>query len=114
MTDNESADLALTVYAPAEPAEADEPRPEEGGDLGSAAQGIALAAERDRLARALRDTHRQLAAAESQLMSVKRSATMGSARPSSPPPSARGSAARGCPSTCTGCGGSAGPGAPRA
>ena len=73
MTDNESADLALTVYAPAEPAE---PGPEGGGDPGSAAQGIALAAERDRLARALRDTHRQLAAAESQLMSVQRSATM--------------------------------------
>ena len=73
MTDNESADLALTVYAPAEPAEAG---PGEGGDPGSAAQGIALAAERDRLARALRDTHRQLAAAESQLMSVQRSATM--------------------------------------
>ncbi len=73
MTDNESADLALTVYAPAE---TDEPGPEEGGDPGSAAQGIALAAERDRLARALRDTHRQLAAAESQLLSVKRSATM--------------------------------------
>ena len=76
MTDNESADLALTVYAPAEPDEPDGPSPEEGGDPGSAAQGIALAAERDRLARALRDTHRQLAAAESQLMSVKRSATM--------------------------------------
>ncbi len=75
MTDNESADLALTVYAPAEPAEPDGPSPEE-GDPGSAAQGIALAAERDRLARALRDTHRQLAAAESQLMSVQRSATM--------------------------------------
>ena len=78
MTDNESADLALTVYAPAEPAEPDEPSA--GGATaatpGSAAQGIALAAERDRLARALRDTHRQLAAAESQLMSVQRSATM--------------------------------------
>ena len=76
MTDNESADLALTVYAPAEPAEPVEPSSGEGGDPGSAAQGIALAAERDRLARALRDTHRQLAAAESQLMSVQRSATM--------------------------------------
>ena len=76
MTDNaESTDLALTVYAPAEP---DEPDPAGGGDIdpGAAAHGIALAAERDRLARALRDTHRQLAAAESQLMSVKRSATM--------------------------------------
>jgi len=76
MTDNERADLALTVYAPAEPAGPDEPGPEVSGAPGSAAQGIALAAERDRLARALRDTHRQLAAAESQLMSVKRSATM--------------------------------------
>ena len=76
MTDNDSADLALTVYAPAEPAEPDGPSPEEGGDPGSAAQGIALAAERDRLARALRDTHRQLAAAEAKLMSVQRSATM--------------------------------------
>jgi hypothetical protein len=76
MTDNaESTDLALTVYAPDEP---DEPDPADGGDIDprAAAQGIALAAERDRLARALRDTHRQLAAAESQLMSVKRSATM--------------------------------------
>jgi len=76
MTDNESADLALTVY---EPAEHEEPDQEGGGDAadpGRSAQGIALAAERDRLARALRDTHRQLAAAESQLMSVKRSATM--------------------------------------
>ncbi len=75
MTDNaESTDLALTVYAPAEP---DDPDPAGGGtDPASTASGIALAAERDRLARALRDTHRQLAAAESQLMSVKRSATM--------------------------------------
>ena len=76
MTDNHSADLALTVYAPSGP---DEPDPADGGsdaDPGIAAQGIALAAERDRLARALRDTHRQLAAAESQLMAVKRSATM--------------------------------------
>jgi len=76
MTDNQSADLALTVYAPSGP---DDPDPADGGsgaDPGITAQGIALAAERDRLARALRDTHRQLAAAESQLMSVKRSATM--------------------------------------
>ena len=76
MTDNQSADLALTVYAPSGP---DDPDPADGGsdaDPGIAAQGIALAAERDRLARALRDTHRQLAAAESQLMAVKRSATM--------------------------------------
>ena len=75
MTDNaESTDLALTVYAPAEP---DDPDPAGGGTTpATAANGIALAAERDRLARALRDTHRQLAAAESQLMSVKRSATM--------------------------------------
>ena len=82
MSDNESADLALTVYAPDETeAEAEADIDEAGAgdgaaDLGVAAQGIALAAERDRLARALRDTHRQLAAAESQLMSVKRSATM--------------------------------------
>ena len=86
MTDNaESTDLALTVYAPAEPAEPGDPDPArrdpdpaDGGDTdpGSTANAIALAAERDRLARALRDTHRQLAAAESQLMSVKRSATM--------------------------------------
>ena len=73
MTDHaESTDPALTLYAPAEPdtggGEAAEP--------GSTAQGIALAAERDRLARALRDTHRQLAATESQLMSVQRSATL--------------------------------------
>src|SRR5271166_4598553 len=84
MTDNERADLALTVYASGEPGEPGEPGEigAESGELGaggdpvSAAQGIALAAERDRLARALRDTHRQLAAAESQLLSVKRSATM--------------------------------------
>ena len=83
MTDNaESTDLALTVYAPAEPGDPDparrDPDPAGGGDTdpGSTANAIALAAERDRLARALRDTHRQLAAAESQLMSVKRSATM--------------------------------------
>ena len=84
MTDNlESADLALTVYAPAEPDpdEAAEPDPDEAAaaaaaNPGTAAAAIALAAERDRLARALRDTHRQLATAESQLMSVKRSATM--------------------------------------
>ncbi len=82
MTDNaESTDLALTVYAPAEPGDPDPARrdPDPAGgdtDPGSTANAIALAAERDRLARALRDTHRQLAAAESQLMSVKRSATM--------------------------------------
>jgi hypothetical protein len=80
MSDNESADLALTVYAPDE-AEAEADIDEAGADVGAGdpgvtAQGIALAAERDRLARALRDTHRQLAAAESQLISVKRSATM--------------------------------------
>ena len=67
MTDNlESADLALTVYAPAEPDpdEAAEPDPDEAAaaaaaNPGTAAAAIALAAERDRLARALRDTHRQ-------------------------------------------------------
>ena len=76
MTDNlESADLALTVYAPAEP-DPDEAAAGAAGNPGTAAAAIALAAERDRLARALRDTHRQLATAESQLMSVKRSATM--------------------------------------
>ena len=76
MTDNaESTDLALTVYAPAEPDDPD-PAATRRTDPATTANGIALAAERDRLARALRDTHRQLAAAESQLMSVKRSATM--------------------------------------
>jgi hypothetical protein len=82
MTDHDDqADLALTVYAP------DEGEPDEDGavadpgagpdaDLAAAAQGIALAAERDRLARALRDTHRQLAATEAQLQAAKRSATM--------------------------------------
>ena len=75
MTDNESADLALTVYAPSEPDEADL-ADGDAVDPGSAAHGIALAAERDQLARALRDTHRQLATAESQLMAMKRSATM--------------------------------------
>ena len=58
MTDNESADLALTVYAPSEPDEADL-ADGDAVDPGSAAHGIALAAERDQLARALRDTHRQ-------------------------------------------------------
>jgi hypothetical protein len=80
MTDNETADLALTVYAPDEDeAEIDEAGAGGGAgalDPGTTARGIALAAERDRLARALRETHRQLATAESQLMSVKRSATM--------------------------------------
>jgi len=75
MTDNESADLALTVYAPSEPDEADL-ADGDAVDPGSAAHGIALAAERDRLARALRDTHRQLATADAQLMAMKRSATM--------------------------------------
>jgi hypothetical protein len=80
MTENDDkADLALTVYAP----DLDEPEDGSGEDaIGEAsdpattASGIALAAERDRLARALRDTHRQLATAESQLMAMKRSATL--------------------------------------
>ncbi|HEY0716364.1 MAG TPA: hypothetical protein VGD68_02015, partial [Streptosporangiaceae bacterium] len=42
----------------------------------TATTAIALAAERDRLARALRDTHRQLATTEAQLQAAKRSATM--------------------------------------
>lgn len=81
MTENdEKADPALTVYAadeeePGEDAAPAGPGPA-GADAAAAAQGIALAAERDRLARALRDTHRQLATAESQLMAMKRSATM--------------------------------------
>jgi len=76
MTDNpEGADLALTVYAAAEP-DPGEAAVAVAANPGTAAAAIALAAERDRLARALRDTHRQLATAESQLMSVKRSATM--------------------------------------
>jgi hypothetical protein len=74
MIDNdEKADLALTVYAPDEP---DEDGPGAADDAGTTASAIALAAERDRLARALRDTHRQLATAESQLMAMKRSATL--------------------------------------
>ena len=80
MTENdEKADLALTVYAP----DLDEPEDGSGEDAtgeasdpATTASGIALAAERDRLARALRDTHRQLATAESQLMAMKRSATL--------------------------------------
>lgn len=66
---------ALTVYAP-EPGEPDDADGAAAGDPGGAAQGIALAAERDRLARALRETHRQLATAQSELMSVSHSATM--------------------------------------
>ena len=77
MTDNdEKADLALTVYAPDEPDEPDEDGSGAAGDPATTASAIALAAERDRLARALRDTHRQLATAESQLMAMKRSATL--------------------------------------
>jgi hypothetical protein len=76
MTENdEKADLALTVYAP----DLDEPDEDGTGgasDPATTASGIALAAERDRLARALRDTHRQLATAESQLQAMKRSATL--------------------------------------
>jgi hypothetical protein len=77
MTENdEKADLALTVYAP------DLDEPEEDGEAGTGgaadptASAIALAAERDRLARSLRDTHRQLATAEAQVMAMKRSATL--------------------------------------
>ena len=76
MTENdEKADLALTVYAP-DLDEPDEDGTGETSDPATTASGIALAAERDRLARALRDTHRQLATAESQLMAMKRSATL--------------------------------------
>jgi hypothetical protein len=76
MTENdEKADLALTVYAP-DLDEPDEDGTGEASDPATTASGIALAAERDRLARALRDTHRQLATAESQLMAMKRSATL--------------------------------------
>jgi hypothetical protein len=69
---------ALTVYAPDPegPEEPDDAGGEAPGDPGSAARGIALAAERDRLARALRETHRQLATAQSELMAVSHSATM--------------------------------------
>src|ERR1700742_5365956 len=79
MTENdEKADLALTVYAP----DLDETEDDGGAGTGAAgdpagtASAIALAAERDRLARSLRDTHRQLATAEAQLMAMKRSATL--------------------------------------
>jgi hypothetical protein len=79
MTENdEKADLALTVYAP----DLDEPEDDSGagtggtGDPAVTASAIALAAERDRLARSLRDTHRQLATAEAQVMAMKRSATL--------------------------------------
>src|SRR5487761_1751884 len=66
---------ALTVYAP-ESGELDGADGAAAGDSGGNAQGIALAAERDRLARALRETHRQLATAQAELMSVSHSATM--------------------------------------
>ena len=83
MTDNadsfpEDTGRALTVYAP-ESGELDEaggPPGDSAGDSAGNAQGIALAAERDRLARALRETHRQLATAQAELMSVSHSATM--------------------------------------
>ena len=76
MTENdEKADLALTVYAP-DLDEPDEDGTGEASDPATTASGIALAAERDRLARALRDTHRQLATAEQELNAMKRSATL--------------------------------------
>ncbi|MBV9795787.1 MAG: hypothetical protein JO016_17815, partial [Actinobacteria bacterium] len=68
-----------TVYAP----DLDEPDGDGEGsgtgqapDAASTASALVLAAERDRLARALRDTHRQLATAESQMQAMKRSATL--------------------------------------
>jgi hypothetical protein len=87
MTDDDKANVALTVYAPDEDEPGEDEPGEDGlggagpegdavGDPATAAQGIALAAERDRLARALRDTHRQLATTEAQLQAAKRSATM--------------------------------------
>ncbi|MBV9795395.1 MAG: hypothetical protein JO016_15815, partial [Actinobacteria bacterium] len=79
MTENDKADLALTVYAPdpEEPAEDGEAGPAStAADPASTASAIALAAERDRLARALRDTHRQLATTEQQLNAMKRSSTL--------------------------------------
>ena len=65
----------LTVYAP-ESGELDDADGAAAGEPAGNAQGIALAAERDRLARALRETHRQLATAQAELMSVSHSATM--------------------------------------
>jgi hypothetical protein len=79
MTENdEKADLALTVYAPDldDPDEEGDAGPGGAGDPAATTSAIALAAERDRLARALRDTHRQLATAEQELNAVKRSATL--------------------------------------
>jgi hypothetical protein len=81
MTDNtddavpEENSRALTVYAP-EPGDPDEAGPTAAAESAGSAQGIALAAERDRLARALRETHRQLATAQAELMAVSNSATM--------------------------------------
>jgi hypothetical protein len=89
MTDHDDqADLALSAYAP-DPDELDEEAadeltsPAEGaaaagaaGDPAAGSQAIALSAERDQLARALRDTHRQLATVEAQLKAAKGSATM--------------------------------------
>ena len=87
MSENDDkADLALTAYAPdpagLDPAELDEEAADEltgepaGGDPAAGVQAIALSAERDQLARALRDTHRQLATVEAQLKAAKGSATM--------------------------------------
>jgi hypothetical protein len=74
----EDSSRALTVYAPesGEPDDGDGAEGAAAADSAGSAQGIALAAERDRLARALRETHRQLATAQSELMSVSHSATM--------------------------------------
>ncbi len=83
MSENDDkADLALTAYAPDEDEpdgeEQDGPAPGGATPAGEAAsaQSITLAAERDRLARALRDTHRQLATVEAELRAAKGSATM--------------------------------------
>jgi hypothetical protein len=83
MSENDDkADLALTAYAPDEDEpdgeEQDGPAPGGATPAGEAAsaQSITLAAERDRLARALRDTHRQLATVEAELKAAKGSATM--------------------------------------
>jgi hypothetical protein len=82
MTDDDKADAALTMYAPDEDESGEDelggagPEGDAAGEPAGAAQAIALAAERDRLARALRDTHRQLATTEAQLQAAKRSATM--------------------------------------
>jgi hypothetical protein len=83
MSENDNqADLALTAYAPdedeldGEELDGTAPGGEGPGAEAASAESITLAAERDRLARALRDTHRQLAAVEAELKAAKGSATM--------------------------------------